>query len=66
MGKSCVRFKKIEDIPLEVIGRAIKRVPVKKFIAYYEAAVKPSGGKRKSARKSSAPKRGVATKKTKG
>ena len=36
MGKSCVRFKTLEDVPLSVIGRAIKRVPVKKFIAYYE------------------------------
>ena len=36
MGKSCVRFKKIDDVPLKVIGQAIKRVPAKKFIAYYE------------------------------
>ena len=34
MGKSCVRFKKIDDVPLKVIGQAIKRVPVKKFIAF--------------------------------
>ena len=25
MGKSCVRFKKIDDVPLNVIGQAIKR-----------------------------------------
>src|SRR5262247_1446129 len=25
MGKSCVRFKKLEDLPLEVIGKAIAR-----------------------------------------
>ena len=36
MGKSCVRFKKLEDLPLTVIGRAIKRATVKKFIAHYE------------------------------
>jgi hypothetical protein len=40
MGKSCIRFKKIEDVPLKVIGQAIKRVPAKKFIAFYEAATK--------------------------
>lgn len=40
MGKSCVRFKKIEDLPLAVIGQAVKRVPVKKFIEFYEAAIK--------------------------
>ncbi len=44
MGKSCVRFKKIEDVALSVIGQAVKRVPVKKFIAFYEAAIK--GGHR--------------------
>jgi len=39
MGKSCVRFKKLEDVPLPVIGKAIKRVPVKKFIAFYESVI---------------------------
>ena len=38
MGKSCVRLRKLEDIPLKVIGQAVKRVPVAKFIATYEAA----------------------------
>lgn len=38
MGKSCVRFKKIEDVPLQVIGQAVKKVPVKKFIQSYEEA----------------------------
>ena len=36
MGKCCVRFKKLEDVPLEVIGQAIKRVPARKYIAIYE------------------------------
>lgn len=43
MGKSCVRFKKIEDVPLEVIGQAVKRVPVKKFVESYEAVYKKPG-----------------------
>ena len=38
MDKSCVRFKKLEDLPLEVIGEAISRVPPEKFIERYEAA----------------------------
>jgi hypothetical protein len=33
MGKACIRFKKLEDVPLEVIGEAIARVPAKKYIA---------------------------------
>lgn len=36
MGKSCIRFKRLEDIPLDVIGDSIRRVPVKKYLAWYE------------------------------
>jgi hypothetical protein len=36
MGKSCVRFKKLEDVSLEVIGQVIARVPVEKYIARIE------------------------------
>ena len=43
MGKSCVRFKKIEDVALNVIGQAIKRVPVKKFVAHYESVLESRG-----------------------
>ncbi len=38
MGKSCIRFKSVEDLALPVIGKAIRRMPVKKFIAAYERA----------------------------
>ena len=38
MGKGCVRFNKLEDLPLDVIGRTIARVPVKEHIAHYRAA----------------------------
>lgn len=53
MGKSCVRFKKADDVPLKVIGEAIKRVPVKKFIERYESVIKPAGktGGKSSTRK---------------
>jgi hypothetical protein len=36
MGKSCVRFKKLENLPLDVIGQAIARVSVQKYIEAYE------------------------------
>ena len=36
MGKSCVRFKKLEDVSLPAIGRAIKAVTPAKYIAAYE------------------------------
>lgn len=36
MGKSCVRFKKLEDLPLDVIGEVVARVPVAAFLNRYE------------------------------
>ena len=38
MGKSCVRFKKLDDLPLELIGDAIARTPVADYISGYEAS----------------------------
>ena|SRR5258708_7926156 len=35
MGKSCVRFKKLDDLPLDVIGKAIARVSVDNYIKRY-------------------------------
>jgi hypothetical protein len=35
MGKSCVRFKRLEDLPLEVIGEAVALTPVKKYVENY-------------------------------
>ena len=37
MGKSCLRFKKLEDLPLDVIGRTIASMPPEKLIETYEA-----------------------------
>ncbi len=42
MGKSCVRFKRVEDLALDVIGEAIRRMPAREFIAYYESVLKDS------------------------
>ena len=36
MGKSCLRFRKLEDVPLDAIGAAIAAVPPAKYIAAYE------------------------------
>ena len=47
MGKSCVRIKKLEDVPSEVVTECIRRVPLKKFIAAYEDALATQGQKRK-------------------
>lgn len=36
MGKSCVRLKKMDDIPYELIGQLVKKVSVKDWINCYE------------------------------
>lgn len=51
MGKSCMRFKKLEDVPLKVIGDAVKRVPMKKYIKQYEEQLQNSGSRKKTAKK---------------
>ncbi|MEX0288780.1 MAG: DUF1801 domain-containing protein [Flavobacteriaceae bacterium] len=40
MGKSCIRFKKIETIPYDLIGELCKKMSVEQWIAIYEKAVK--------------------------
>jgi len=36
-GKSCVRFRKLDDLPLPLIGKTIASVSVKKLIEWHEA-----------------------------
>ena len=78
MGKCCIRFKKVEDLALDLIGETIRRTPVKKLIEHYEtvfktsrtkavrtktaASSKPLSVKKKMATKKAAPKK-KATKK---
>lgn len=38
MGKSCVRFKHLDDLPLDLIAETIARTPVDDFIRRYEAS----------------------------
>ena len=40
MGKSCIRFKKIDDIPYKLIGQLMKKISVKKMIKLYEESFK--------------------------
>jgi hypothetical protein len=56
MGKACLRFKKLDDLALDVIGEAIKRMPAKKYIA----RMTEMAGSRKTAKKS-ASKKGLAS-----
>jgi len=61
MGKSCVRFKKVEDLALDVIGAAVRRVPAKAYIEHYEAVVKKP--RRRKAKKKAAEKKTAARRK---
>jgi Domain of unknown function (DU1801) len=36
MGKSCVRFTRLEDLPLDLVGEAVARTSVEGFIGLYE------------------------------
>ena len=38
MGKSCLRFKRPDDLPLQAIGKLIASVPVDDYISLYEAS----------------------------
>lgn len=40
MGKSCLRFKKPEHIPLALIGQLMQKVSVQEWIEFYQKSVK--------------------------
>jgi hypothetical protein len=42
MGKSCIRFKKPEDVPVKLIGELASKMTVKEWIALYEKNLKKS------------------------
>jgi hypothetical protein len=67
MGKSCVRFKRADDVALDVVTEAVSRVPVESFLKAYEEAISPAAkAARKKARKKAGKKAGEkkAAKKT--
>ena len=40
MGKSCIRFKKPDQIPYKLVGELVKKISVKDWIQIYESTVK--------------------------
>lgn len=48
MGKSCLRFKQLDDLPLDVIARVVSSTPPEELIAKHEAMHAP---KRKAKKK---------------
>jgi len=54
IGKSCVRFRRLEDLPLDVVAKAVAAVSLEQFIAMHER----SQSLRKSRRSTSTSKQG--------
>ncbi|MCB1193479.1 MAG: DUF1801 domain-containing protein [Leptospiraceae bacterium] len=44
MGKSCIRFKKLDDIPYTLIGKLSKKIKPKDWIAFYESSIQRKSG----------------------
>ena len=40
MGKSCIRFKKVSEIPFELIGELCAKMSPQDWIETYEAQIK--------------------------
>ncbi len=40
MGKSCIRYKKAEDIPFDLIGELASKITPAEWIATYEKNIK--------------------------
>ena len=51
-GKACVRFKKIDDVALDVVGEAIKRISAKAYVERYLDALARTKSGTKAAKKS--------------
>ena len=62
MGKSCLRFKRLEDVPDGLIGEVVGAIPMARYVASYRA-VKGDAAKKPAAKKRTATKR-TATKRT--
>ena len=47
MGKSCIRFKKIENIPYNLIGKLVAKMSANDWIMLYESNVKDARKRKK-------------------
>jgi hypothetical protein len=69
MGKCCIRFKKLEDVPLDVVADVVKKTTAAEYVATYQRNLdtrqKPSGkrsGAKKAATKAPATKKATGAK----
>jgi uncharacterized protein YdhG (YjbR/CyaY superfamily) len=47
VGKSCVRFRKLDDLPLPVIAEAIRYLPAEQYVARVKAVHSPRKAQKK-------------------
>ena len=38
MGKACIRFKRVDDLPIDLVGKAVAMTSVDSYIEIYETA----------------------------
>jgi len=51
MGKACIRFQRLDDLPLDVIGEAIRRTPARAFVDGYVRALAARGAAKRPAKR---------------
>ncbi len=66
MGKCCIRFKRVEDLALDVLGKTIARITARDYVAKYQAALaaprkRPAGRAKSAAKAASGPRRTTGT-----
>lgn len=67
MGRCCVRFRRIEEVPLNVVAELLRRVTAKAYVEHYEANIRSASGrasakaKAKPAKKKAAPVKASST-----
>lgn len=61
MGQSCVRFKRLDDLPLDAIGRIVAATPPEMHIAQYERGRKQATEATKATKPAKATKAAKAT-----
>ncbi|NUP94715.1 MAG: DUF1801 domain-containing protein [Planctomycetaceae bacterium] len=63
MGKSCVRFKKLDDLALDVLAQALRRMKCDEFITTYERGLDPRVREKLKGQGAAAPAKKPAAKK---
>ena len=66
MGKCCIRFRRIEELALDVIAGLLRRVTAKAYVEHYEANIRSSSRKASSEAKAKPAKKKAATSKASG